>query len=150
MKVLMPDLSQRPLQVRVDRAMNVSAAVLYQAWTEQMDRWFAAPGSVLMNAEVNAVFYFETLYEGARHPHYGRFLRLDADRLVELTWVTEATRGFETVVTVELAPSKGGGSQLKLVHAGFPDEESHKRHHEAWPKVIEHLDRRMSVARPPA
>lgn len=141
-----PDLSLRPFHLTVERTMRAAPSVLYRAWTEHMDHWFAEPGTLLMKAEVNAVFFWEVLHEGNRSPHYGRFLRLEPDRLVELTWLNgpTGTRGVETVVTVELVP-EGTGTRLRLTHAGFPDQELRDGHEQAWPHVLAHLDERMSL-----
>ena len=145
MDVTRPDLSSRPFRMTAERLVSASPQTLFRAWTDQIDRWFAAPGTVLLDARVNAPYFFETRFDGERHPHYGRFLRLERDRLVEMTWLNAAgTKGVETVVTVELTPS-GSGTLVRVTHAGFADEESRKGHEGAWPMVLEHLDKTLGA-----
>ena len=140
-----PDLSARPSRCVIESTMKSSPQALYKAWTEQFDRWFAAQGTLLMRPEVDAPFFFETHYDGGRHPHYGRFLSLEPDRLVEMTWVTGAdgTEGAETVVSVEIAP-RGSGSHVRLTHSGFANQASMKRHDEAWAEVLANQDKALS------
>lgn len=134
-----PDLSGRPLRYDVERVLAASPATVYQAWTTGWERWFAAPGTLLVTPEVDGRFFFEVHAGDQRHPHYGRYLRLEPARLVELTWVTAGTKGTETVLTVSLSPD-GAGTRLSLSHRGFGDDESRDGHAQAWPHVLDHLN----------
>ncbi len=131
----------------VSRFMLMEADTLFAAFTSGLGRWFASPGSLLLRAEVNAPFFFETAhrFEGetapVRQAHYGRFLALEPGRLIRMTWVTgpEGTRGAETVLTVTLA-SLGETTALELTQEGFADQESAEQHEKAWPFVLVQLE----------
>jgi uncharacterized glyoxalase superfamily protein PhnB/uncharacterized protein YndB with AHSA1/START domain len=122
-------------------------ATLYRAWTTGWDQWFAASDSLRAHAEEGAPFFFEAVEHfddgrpGLRHPHYGRFLTLEPDTLVALTWVTGAlgTNGAETIVTVRLAAVEGG-TDVELTHEGFDTNETRDRHATAWPLVLSHQE----------
>jgi uncharacterized protein YndB with AHSA1/START domain len=154
--IRIPDLSARPFNLAAEHTFAVPPAALYHAWTAGFDTWFAVPGSLIMTAQVNSAFFFETEFKdesdaaAKRHPHYGRFLRLIPNSLVELTWVTgtPGTEGFETVVTVKLAPASGG-TYLHLTHAGLPNAAARDRHSQAWPSVLTHLAERITKQRYP-
>ena len=142
-----PDISNRPFTLTVEHTFNLPTKVLYKAWTEEFGKWFATPQSVLMQPRVDCPFFFETVYKfetkqpAQRHPHYGRFLKLDPDKLIAMTWVTGkgGTEGAETLVTVELS-SAGEVTHLRLTHSGFPSKSSRDGHAKAWPEVLRHLE----------
>jgi uncharacterized protein YndB with AHSA1/START domain len=148
--VALPDLSWRPHETTIVRDMTSPPEVIYRAWTEQLDRWLAEPGTVLMKAEANAPFFFESRspFEpraaGGRQAHYGRFLKLARDTLIEMTWVTgpHGTGGTETVLSIELQRIEGG-TRLRLTHGGFADDATCAQHAEAWPLVLEQLEELM-------
>jgi uncharacterized protein YndB with AHSA1/START domain len=146
-QVRVPDLSARPYELTVERVMKASPELLYLAWTQGFDIWLAEPGTMRMRPEVNEPFYFEAGREENRRPHYGRFLRLEPRRLVEMTWLTGpgGTEGVETVVRVEFV-KQPRGIRLRLRHSGFADEAARDRHRAAWPPALARLDERTAAA----
>jgi uncharacterized protein YndB with AHSA1/START domain len=144
-----PDLSSRPYGLTVERVIGASPQALYRAWTEEFDGWFATPGMIRMRPAVDEPFVFLAGPEGNLHPHHGRFLALEPDRRVELTWVSGAggTEGAETVLTVDLEPAAGNGTLLRLHHTGFYDAAAAERHEQAWgDHVLPQLDAALASA----
>ncbi|ANM30018.1 ATPase [Acidobacteria bacterium Mor1] len=143
-----PDLSARPLKTSGTYTVNASPEAVYAAWTARFDSWFAQAGTVAMVAEPGRPYFFYNRNEWGRHPHYGRFLEVAPDRLVEMTWMTgdgtdRGTAGAETVLRVELSPS-GDGTEIRLTHSGFVSEESCRAHADNWPLAIEELEKALS------
>ena len=139
-----PDLSERPLETSCTRIVHASANEGYAAWTERFDRWFAQPGTLEMVPEPGRPYFFYNRFEWGRHPHYGRFLELKKDELVEMTWLTGngtavGTEGAETVLRIELT-ARDDGTEVRLTHSGFVSDSSRAGHAENWPLALEILD----------
>ena len=142
---IVPDLSSRPHTMKLERVMRAGADQLYRAWTERFDCWFAQPGELIMVAEIDKPYFFYNRTEWGRHAHYGRFLELEKDRLVVMTWLTGngGTFGAETVLRVELIPQEDG-TLLRMTHSGFEDEASCRGHEDNWPAGLDFLDEALS------
>lgn len=136
-----PRKSQRA--VTAERLFAASPAQLYDAWTTGIDQWFAQEGTVSMLREAGSAWFFYNRDEWGRHPHYGRFLSLVPDRIVETTWLTgdgnsEGTCGAETILKVELFPVEKG-TRLQLTHSRFASDASRDAHAENWPLALDEL-----------
>jgi uncharacterized protein YndB with AHSA1/START domain len=68
---------------------------------------------------------------------------VEAPRLLEFTWVSEHTRGKESVVTIEFA-ARGKQTELNLTHAGLPDEEMAGKHTVGWSHFLDALVARLT------
>jgi len=148
---LTPDLSDRPYDTRVVRAMRAQPDAIYRSFTTGWEEWFALPGGLIVNAVTQGQLFFVVEFEGCRHPHYGRFLGVEPNRKIELTWVTGVggTQGAETVLSVEIEP-RDDGCALILTHRGFYDQERADIHGKSWEGILVHLDSRLATQKGPA
>ena len=128
----------------VSRMIRGSADDVYDAWLDQKSPgglWFGVERAIV-NPVVDGLFYQVVKHEGRSWPHYGRFIRLDRGRAIEHTWVSEATRGLETVVTITLT-SRDGGTEVALHHANVPDDEMGRQHKGGWTWYLDVLAERI-------
>lgn len=140
-----PDHSERPYEMTWEGVLNTSPENVYEAWTSKFDLWFAQPGELFMTPEMDRPYFFYNKHEWGRHPHYGRFLELEENKLVVMTWLTGdgqkvGTEGAETLIRVVLTP-KDGGTHLHFTHSGFVNQESCDGHAENWPEAFAGIEK---------
>ncbi len=121
------------VDVTVSRTIAALPERIYDVWLDPR-----SPGSpwygverVILNPAVDGLFHHAVRHEGRLWPHYGRFVALERGRRIEHTWVSEATRGVESVVAVTLTP-RDGGTDVMLRHTGIPDDELGRGHEGGW------------------
>lgn len=136
-----PNLFEGVIDVDVSRTIEASPQRVFRAWTDPdiFRRWFEAE-AVQMDPRVGGLFYVEVDHEGRRWAHFGRYLEVDAPRRLEFTWMSEATHGIETIVTVELSLTDDGGTRMRLTHTGLPDSELSRGHEEGWRELLATID----------
>ena len=134
--------------ITVTRTIPAPAEKIFDLWIDPKSPggpWFGT-ARVIMNPVVDGLFYSAVQNEGRTWPHYGRFLRLDRPNLIEHTWVSEATKGVGSVVTLTMR-SRGDETEVTLRHSGVPDDEIGCKHKDGWTWILDMLAQGMAARR---
>ena len=134
--------------ITVNRTIPASAERIYDVWIDPQSPggpWHGAE-RVIFNPVVDGLYYLAIKHEGRTWPHYGRFTKLERARVVEFTWMSEGTKGAESVVTVTLQP-RGDQTEVTLRHAGVPDDELGHQHKEGWTWILNALADALAARR---
>jgi uncharacterized protein YndB with AHSA1/START domain len=137
--------SPKQTDLTLTRLIPASPAEVYDVWLDPKSPggpWFGCE-RVILDARVDGLFYHSVVHEGRRWAHYGRFVALERPRRIEHTWMSEGTRGLESVVTLTLEPS-GDKTQVTLRHAGVPDDDFGRQHGDGWRWMLEMIEQRFT------
>ena len=134
--------------ITVNRTIPASAEKIYDVWIDPKSPggpWHGAE-RVIFNPMVDGLYYLAIKHEGRIWPHYGRFTKMERPHLVEFTWMSEGTKGAESVVTVTLQ-QRGDQTDVTLRHAGVPDDELGHQHKEGWTWILNALADALAARR---
>ena len=90
---------------------------------------------VIFDGKVDGLFYHCVTNGELKFAQYGRFIRLERGKLAEHTWVCEATKGRESIVTTTFEPSDQG-TLVKITHSGVPDDDEGRAQKAGWSWVL--------------
>ena len=135
-------------EITVSRLIPAAAEQIYDVWMNPKKPggpWFGCE-RVIINPVVDGLFYHAVKHEGRIWPHFGRFVRLDRPNRAEFTWMSEATKGAESVVTVTLEP-RGDQTEVTIRHAGVPDDDLGRQHEQGWTWMLTTLGQGATSAK---
>ena len=127
-------------EIIVKRRIPAAAETVFDAWLDPKKPggpWFGSK-RVILNAVADGLFYHAMEFEGKMWHHYGRFTDVTRPRRIEHTWVSEATQGLESIVTLTLR-RVGGETELTLRHTGVPDDPLGRQHEQGWTWILSML-----------
>jgi uncharacterized protein YndB with AHSA1/START domain len=136
------------IEITVSRLIPAAPADVYDVWLDPKSPggpWFGCD-RVVLDAKVGGLFHHAVKHEGREWAHYGRFVELERPRLIEHTWMSEATRGLDSRVRITLEP-KENGTLFSLLHSGLPDDALGRQHQEGWTYVASAIASRFGGSR---
>jgi uncharacterized protein YndB with AHSA1/START domain len=138
----------KTMELTVTRNITAAPTEVFDVWLDPKSPgclWFGV-AKAIVNPVVDGLFYHAVRFENHDWAHYGRFITLDYPRQIQHTWVSEATRGLESIVTVTF-DAHGDQTLVKLHHANVPDDEMGRQHEQGWGFVLGALAERFARVR---
>lgn len=137
--------------VRVTRQVPAPPARVFEAWTtpDQMKAWACPEGATVEAVEVDlrvgGAWEIRMQAGEERYTAHGRYRAVEPPARLVYTWDwREAGREVgETVVTVEFR-AVAEGTEVVVVHTGFPSAESCAGHRIGWDSCLDRFGRLFS------
>lgn len=136
-------------EINLTRKINASPDEVFEAWLDQTSPgspWCGVRKAIVNPPEVDGLFYSMYQLEDREVAHYGRFVTLDKPHKIQHTWVSEATRGLESVVTLSFEAEEGK-TRVHVNHANVPDDDEGRFHEQAWGYVLARMRSRFGNER---
>jgi uncharacterized protein YndB with AHSA1/START domain len=130
----------KTFDVNLSRTIRATPEQVFEAWLDPKSPagpWYGSERTIL-NPVVDGLFYFAAHHMNRTWAHYGRFLTLDRGKKIEHTWMSEATKGIDSVVTLTMTP-KDGGTEVRLTHTNIPDDEIGRGHKDGWTAMLDQM-----------
>lgn len=128
----------KTVELNLTRTIDASPAEIFDAWidvTGPVSPWSGVTKAIVNPPKVGGLFYSMYQMEDNEIAHYGRFVTLDKPRRIQYTWVSEATQGLESLVTLNLE-AQGDKTVVQVNHTNVPDDDAGRRHNQAWGYVL--------------
>jgi uncharacterized protein YndB with AHSA1/START domain len=130
--------------VRLTRRLKATPEEVFDAWLdpESLKQWMR-PGDITVpiaevDARVGGRYRIVMRGSEADYDHEGEYREIDRPHRLAFTWISPATGGKPSLVTVELTP-QGDETELVLTHAMLPNEDIAGKHRMGWTAALEEL-----------
>ena len=130
------------LSVEVSKVINAPIEKVFKAWIDpaQMSQWYHPEGMTTTDVANNAVkdgkYTFVMKWGDKTFPHKGKYLEVDEPNRLVFTWNDE-----KSTVAIDFTQVGDNQTEVRLVHAGFADEQSHGNHSKGWVGTLNNLDK---------
>jgi len=144
-----------PPSLAIVRDFRSSPEKVWEAWTSgaALGRWMA-PSKEFTIPTVEVDLRVGGRYrivmrspDGELHDVSGVYRSIEPYRRLEFTWAWKSTPERESLVAIELRPTRDG-TQLTLTHAQFADEAARDRHREGWAGCLDQLGNFLAASSP--
>lgn len=144
-------------EVKVSAWYAVDVRQAFSAWTDpgKIEKWFGPKGfraEVLkMDFRIGGCWRFKMISQSGDVSHHrGRYLAIEADKLLSFTWESEEdsdlTEGRETRVSVQFS-AEAGGSRVTLTHERLPTPQAKQVLEFGWSSGMPKLRRLLEGER---
>lgn len=136
---------ERPDTVVIRRVIPAPREAVFAAWIDpkSMKHWMCPGDTVGAEAQLDPRVggAFRIVMKGRTRDHEitGEYRIVQPPSKLAFTWISKATGGHSTLVTVELFDRGENRCELVLTHEMLPDPEAVQNHRGGWGQIVERL-----------